>query len=775
MADDASPQGTFETREDAGEGGPGVYKLWTTALDLAGDEELNWRKRGRFAIKRYRDDEKRGGNQFNILYSSVETQAPAIYNSVPKPDVRRRFGDEDPVGKVAAQAFERTLSHSIDEYDFDTTMQAVVHDSLLPGRGIAMVVYDPTLGEDGEVADESVRCDHVQWDDFRRGPARKWADVPWIAIRSRITREEATALSPKHGPTVTLDHSEFSEDKKDDADKQQDVFKRLTVWKIWDKAKRKIVFIAPSFKDGPFAETEDLLGLRDFFPMPRPIYDVMDSGSLIPQVPFDKYKDQAAELDTVTARIKKLVSVLKWRGIRPAHITELDQLKDADDGELIPSESFSTLVMSQGTRPDQAIWLMPIEKLILVIRELLIQREAIKGVIFEITGISDIQRGDTDPRETLGAQQIKAEFGSGRMQRRQREVQRFARDLIRIKAEIIGEHFSAETLAAVTGIQLPTPEQKEAAQVAMQQQAAQVQQTGQPAPPPPDEVVQLLNTPTWDDVKKVMASDALRSFRVDIETDSTIQADLSKAQQNMSAFVEGLAAFGQAMGPAIESGIMPLDIVADLFTGFARNFKLGRQAEDALDRLGKLSEQPQQEKPDPEAAKAQADAQLAEKQLAAEQQKAQAADALAQKKEANATARKAEQIQADLQATMHKIDLEAQLKREAAEQAKALDRDVADHSAGIKQRQQDAAEAGETRTFDASQGQPIADQVQAMMKELAGTMEQINTAAEGALAEVQELKAEAAEPITMTVNRKGGKITGGTRQQGARRTDITLN
>ena len=262
MADDSAA--TFETREDAGENGPGIFRLWTAALDLAEKEEKDWNDVGQKAIDRYRDEKKRKGAQFNILYSSVQTQAPAIYNSTPIPDVRRRFNDEDPVGKIASQAFERTLSHCIDEYDFDSVMMSVVMDSLLPGRGVAMVEYQPVVstpdilsgvedeeGQPESVDYETVRGVHVQWDDFRRGPAKKWEDVPWVAVRYRITREEAVKLNPKIGPTVNLDHVEKNADK-DGSTQIHDIFKRLTIWKIWDKTKRQIVFIAPSHQGRAF-------------------------------------------------------------------------------------------------------------------------------------------------------------------------------------------------------------------------------------------------------------------------------------------------------------------------------------------------------------------------------------------------------------------------------------------------------------------------------------------------------------------------------------------
>ena len=551
-------------------------------------------------------------SQFNILYSSVQTQEPAIYNSTPIPDIRRRFGDDDPIGKVASQILERGNISIMDQYDFDAVMQAAVHDAVLPGRGTAIVVYDPTINDYDEVVGEELYCEPVQWDDFLHGPAKRWAEVPWIAIRYRITREEAIKLNPEKGGTVDLDYVQSETEPKD----VPSVFKRLTIWKIWDKSRRQIVFIAPSYKEGPFATEPDRLRLKDFFPMPRPMYDVFDSSTLVPVVPFDQWKDQADELNVITRRIKKLTQVLRWRGIRPAHIEEFDRLKDADDGDLVPSESWDALAMTQGTNPDRAIWIMPIDKLILVIRELVQQREIVKQVVFEISGLADIMRGETNPNETLGAQQIKAQWGSLRMQHRQREAQRFARDLIRIQTEIMGEHFADDSLAKVSGINLPTAEQKQSAQFAI----AQGQRLGQQVPP---QVQQIASVPSWDDVRKVIASDELRSYRIDIETDSTIQHDVIRQQGQIAQFTQGMAQFMQSMAPAIQSGDMPKDIAADLLIAFARTFKLGRQAEDALERWGKLAKQPQQPKPNPQVIKAQQDAQLQARQQQMDAQNSQ--------------------------------------------------------------------------------------------------------------------------------------------------------
>ena len=43
------------------------------------------------------------------------------------------------------------------------------------------------------------------------------------------------------------------------------------------------------------------------------------------------------------------------------------------------------------------------------------QREQIKAVIYELTGLSDIARGASKASETLGAQQLKSQWGSIRL------------------------------------------------------------------------------------------------------------------------------------------------------------------------------------------------------------------------------------------------------------------------------------------------------------------------------------------------------------------------
>jgi hypothetical protein len=401
-----------------------------------------------------------------------------------------------------------------------------------------------------------------------------------------------------------------------------DVFKRGTVYEIWDKEEREVLFVAPSLPSKILKRVDDPLGLQDFWPTPRPIYDVVDSGSLVPVVPYSLYKDQAEELDHVTRRIDKLVEQCRYRGLRAAEIAEFESLAKAKDGEFIAVE---TAMQFADRGLDKAIWHAPLETLVSVIVQLMQHREALKATIYEITGLSDIVRGASVASETATAQQIKAQFGSIRIQDRQAEVQRMARDAVRLMAELIGEKFEPETLGLMTGIDLPQAQQKMMAQ----QAAMMAQQAGQPVPP---ELEQVLSVPSWDEVLQVLRSDAMRGYRVDIETDSTVQADVARLKTNAAEFVQGFGGFIQAVGPAVQAGAMPMDVVADLLTAFARNFKLGRQAEDALERMGKIAAQPAPQQDQGATAEAQAEQQRVAMEMQAKQAEAQAKAQLEQEK-----------------------------------------------------------------------------------------------------------------------------------------------
>lgn len=620
MSDEADQgAGTVETKAEI-KSPVKFTEHWLQAIDLAGKQEKDWREQANETLTRYR---KTKAKAFNILYANTQTTVPALYNSEPVPDIRRRFGDDDPVGKTASDMLERLLTIQNELYDFDTTMKAAVKDRQLQGRGVSRVRVK--VGEKGS---KSVCDEPVIWDDFRIGPAKTWADVPWIAFRHRMTREELVKLSPKYGREINLDAMvEGSGKTRDEISNLPEMFKRAITWEVWDKTERQVYWFAESFKDGPLSTAEDPYRLREFFCVPRPLYAIESTETLKPVCEFMIWKPLADEMDGITRRIAGIVAVMKLRGLYAGQFEGLvAKLSNLDDGELAAAED-SARTMQEGGIKD-AVWMWPVDMAIKVVEGLYVARDQAKAALYEMTGVADIQRGQTDPNETLGAQQLKAQWGSLRLQAAQVDVQRYARDLLRMKADLSCQEMDFAEMVAMTGIKFlkppeappaapamghnggPPMEDPAAAQQAQMAQAQAMQQAQMEAQQMAQAVEALLKGP-----------DLQREFIVEIETDSTIRADLSRAQQNVSGFVTGLGEFMTGVGPAVQAGFMPPEVAVKFIGVFSRNFKLGREAETLVDEwvkaLEKKAKQPPP--PDPEQQKAQMEMQQMQAEAQAKQ------------------------------------------------------------------------------------------------------------------------------------------------------------
>jgi len=586
-----------------------IARRWKLELKLADRREEAWRKKAKEVLKQYTPEEP-AANSFNILWTNTETLRQAVYNSLPQPDVRRRYQDEDPLGKAVGETLTRALEFAQDTYDFDGAMKGDVLAMLLPGRAVSRVRYVPDLrsapgrassddapdveidredeygAEDAqetesyeEIEWESVVCERVQWDDFRiLCAAKTWDEVTAIAFRHSLTREDCVEKFGKEiGDKVPLTTPEDDEARDEE---MGDTFKRAEIWEVWDKDEKEVIFLHKEM-DEPCLVSDDPMGFSGFFPIPRPLYAIESESSLVPQCLFTQYEQQARELNRISIRINRLIEGMKNRGIYDGTLTEISKLKDAGDNELVPSDNVTALIDRGGL--DKAIWMMPIADAAAILAGLYQQREQTKQIIYDLTGIADIMRSASDPRETFGAQKIKTQWGTQRLQRMQLEVQRYIRDIIRLKAEVIAEKFQVETLKEMTLLPYPmqaeVDQQYQMALMQWQQAAQQAMQSGQQPPPQP----QPPNVITWEAVKQAMSDDATRTYRVDIETDSTLSATQDSDMDAMQKLLGGLSSIAQGFGVAVERGAMPIEAVKEIMLSVVRRAKMGPADDEAID------------------------------------------------------------------------------------------------------------------------------------------------------------------------------------------------
>ncbi|HXF89585.1 MAG TPA: hypothetical protein VNK48_14615 [Xanthobacteraceae bacterium] len=539
-------------------------EIWLKKIERARKEEEDWRKDAEEAVKVYEADEE-NPPAFNVLHSNTETLLPALYNSTPIPDVRRRFGEGDIVAKHVVDLTERCLSYSVDQYDFDDAMETMARHAAVVGRGVVRIRYipqmrpvrdersgAPMLDEAGQIREtigyQEVICEAVPWEKFIRGPGRSWSEVKWIAFEHDLTREELVALNPQAGEVLGLGSAGVDEEEAK-TERARGVFKTACVYEIWDKKSRQVIFIAKEHKEAPLRIEPDPLGLTDFFPTPRPIQALKRVNSLCPITPYRVWKPLFWALDKVTKRIDKLANQLRVRGLVDAKLkSDLNRLATCDDGQYEAADDVAMFAQGPGGL-EKAIAHWPLEPTVKALGQLEIIRAQIKAFIDEVTGVADLQRGQVDPREKLGQSQLKAQWGSLRLQKMQNEIARVARDLFRMKTEVLAAKFTPANLSLMSGL------------------------------PANQEQQQL-----WPQVLEVFRSDA-RSYRIDIETNSTIRADMTRNQEQMNMFLAGSAQFVQGMTTAAAAAPMLIPTMIEVYAAFARMWKLGKQAEDALDKL----------------------------------------------------------------------------------------------------------------------------------------------------------------------------------------------
>ena len=739
-----------------------VAQYWKQRIDEARKREDDYRKAATDVVDLY-EGKSPQENAVNILYANTETLAPALFNSPPRPVVRRRHkNDNDPLSLAAAQVSQKLLEYLLDSGgaispSFEELAYASVLQALVPGRGLLRFKYIAEFesavidGEEVEkVTTETVRCELVDWDRVVFGFARSWDRLPWLAFEHYMDRQELVDMFGEVGRKVPLNATttEESTDKSSTESPKplpdSEGAKLALVYEIWDKNQKRVLFYAPSYDKEILKSADDPLGLTGFFPCPEPLVFFSKVASLIPQPLYTFYQEQAEELNRVSRRINKIIRALKVRGFYDAQLQGLDTLMTADDNVLLPATNAGALIERGGL--EKALWLMPLEKLIQVLQQLYVQRTQCKSLIYEITGISDIVRGATAASETLGAQEIKNNWATLRIKKLQKSVHRYLRNSLRILLELALTKFAPETIQQMTGVELPTEEEREMArqQVKVMMTPPPPSMPGAPpmpgmppaAPPPPPPSPGLPPTgpgtppagpgmpptpgsppsprqppkippkleakaasPTMIDVLAVLNNDLQRRYRVDVETNSTVDAEATEDKQMVGEFLNAMAQFLSGVTPMVEKGIFPFDAAKEVMLAVVRRYRFGDEVEEALKSL----------KAPNTAGKANPKVKAEQEKLELEKQRAQQDMRITQQKAELEIALK----KAELEAKMEQMKLEKELfQQKHAFDMEKLQLDQAAKKAQIMAKQA-ALAAGQVAGpgGGAAPGQPLPPQV----------------------------------------------------------------
>jgi hypothetical protein len=615
-----------------------TYEDWYNTIAQYERTFKEWEGRADKIVKRYRDDQRSRNNpnaKFNILWSNVQTITPAVFARLPRPDVSRRFRDNDPIGRVASMMLERALEYEIEHYgDYASAMKQTVQDRLLGGRGTAWVRYEPHIvGEMDGMADgapddgwqltedideaeteggiyrenqerieyECAPVDYVHWRDFGLTVARTWEEVTAVWRKVYLGRPALVErFGEELGGKIPLDTK--PESSRTFNEKMGEGAKEAVIYEIWDKTTGEVIWLSKSM--GKILDTRaDPLKLENFWPCPKPMFSTLTTDSLIPVPDFVLYQDQARQLDTLADRIDGFIQALKVRGVYDAAEPSLSRLfTEGENNALLPIKNYAAFSEKGGMQG--AINLVDIRPIAEGLNMAYTAMEQVKGQIYEIMGIADIQRGQTDPNETLGAQIIKSNNASGRLKTMQHDVVNFATALLQIKAQIICQHFTDDTIVKISG----------AMQLSPQDQALIPQ------------ALQLLK------------DEPAKNFRIEVTTDSMIYQDEQQEKADRMEFLQAMGGFLQQAIPAAQATPEITPMMMEMLKFGVTAFKAGKGLEGLIDETAdKFRQQAKQMEgqprpPTPEQQKMQAQMQLEQAKMQAEQAKVQQEMALEQQK-----------------------------------------------------------------------------------------------------------------------------------------------
>jgi hypothetical protein len=622
---------------------------WTAEMQAADRFFDDFHKQGRKVIERYVDDRKEDStpwptSRLNLFHANITTLLALMYSKLPKVEADRRFADpNDDVARVAGEMATRCLQNDLNMPDcaLGPVLKYSLFDRLVPGMGIARLTYGYEEDKDNVVAeveggdplyakkDEWVDETYVHWRDVRWSPARTYEELRWIAFRSYMSREEVVerfgedksrqVSYTSKGPAMLMEGA---------AKTPVEIDRQAEIWEIWDKDAKVVHWWALGATE-LLDEKPDPLHLEGFFPCGRPMVANVSTDRYMPKADFVIAQDIYNRIDQLETRIGLLTDSCKAVGIYAGDAEAVkNMLQEGIENQLIPVDNWAMWAEKGGLKG--TIEWFPIKDIAEVLGILTQQQQLWIQKLYQVTGMSDIMRGQASAAGTTATEQkIKAQFGSVRINALQEEFAAFASDLLNKKWQIIRRFYEPERIIQLSNI-ANTPDAQYI-----------------PA------AIQLIKSPDEFDMRVIIRSESM----------AAVDMDSLKAERN-----EFLQATAQFVGQATQVATTMPEVIPFLMKlmqfGLA-GYKSSSEMEGVIDQaiaaveqsLQKKAQQPPQ--PSPEEKKLQGEMQMAQMEFQQKTQESQQAAQLDMQKQQFEMQIKREEFELEKQ----KMEMELQFKQ----------------------------------------------------------------------------------------------------------------
>lgn len=499
-------------------------------------------------------------HKYNLFWSNVQTLLSSIYGRLPKVQVERlHLNPADDAARVAGIMLENIFNAELSNIEDSSyyIYQEAIQDRLVAGMGIAWARYTFEEGEqavpqpDGTttqvptITDEEAPIDYVNWDDFLYSPCKRWQQKWWVARRLPMCKDEVAEKWPGKEDTIPYNFKGNTRDNENPT--KASVEAQAEVWEIWCIKTKSAYYYVPGAEE-LLEVKQDPLGLRNFWPCKRPLFATMLSKKCLPRPDFKYAQGQYGELNLVVQRCRLLTEALKVVGVYDKQNEGVQKvLNQANINQLIPVDNWAMFAERGGLKG--AIDWFPLDMVIQTLEKLTERKAALIHEIYQVLGISDLQRGVAERRETATTQKLKAQFGSARSDKTQNECARFITEHTRLRAEIICKHWQAETIITRSQID-KTPDARHA-------QAA---------------------------VEAMKKDPYLLIDRLSVSADTIAAPDWDLEKQQRIDFLQAISQFiGMAM-PVIEKDPTVAPFMIQMLQWASTGFKGAKQIEGVLDQ-----------------------------------------------------------------------------------------------------------------------------------------------------------------------------------------------
>lgn len=657
-------------------------RWWSKQVKIAEKEAERFRRQARDAYNEYEFGAARDRNysydtasnqHYSMYWASLQTTLPSIYSQLPVPIVKRKFDDSDDIGRVGSMILERFAKSLVRETPFHSVMQGIAKDYKITGLGAGRVrvvekkerttriYYSPEELEQGMIAPETlerleqdesgifmrevlypkahiIEPELINWDNYLHTPGARCREQVWWKAYVQFYDKDSFQdrfknISDELREMIGFQYAQQGIDDHDGTpvDKNEvDNDGYAKVYEIWDIRDYKCYWLSADCATEFLDKDDDIYELKEFMP-DEAIIGTTPTNSYYPIPDYTQLGHIVCNMDFLANRIWRITKALKPEGVYDKDQPEIKiMVREAGDADIVPIENYQRFAEKGGIK--SVIDWSDKSALAAALIQTYDAFDRQKQLFYEISGYTDTMRGQGSPSESATQTATKDKYVVTRQSEDINKIQECARGLLEKMCDLALKELDDELILQMAQVNFIAEDDREYIPQAMQ----------------------------------MLRNDKLRTFQIDIETDSTVavNSDIEKAARfelldTVSNLVDRVSAVRNTVPE-----LMPMVNNAAQYAvrGMRQSAAIEESIEQSFEAIISADEEmATNPPPNPEMMKLEMEKAKADRQMMIEEQKLQI-ELMAQQNKAKELALKEEELRVEVESKL----LEADVKRDTA-------------------------------------------------------------------------------------------------------------